>query len=308
MNAAVHDVAAQVDHTGNGEPLVVAEHPYLVKRTHVEGEHKVVDGDAERLAYLSEIRKQFLPDFATADARHVGGRRRRQREIMLVLDLTDVLVKPSRHFLLFGSEFGVDRVVAAAARLDVEVALAVEELVVVFGEFLHKIFEVAAVHTHMVDNHTQGRLPVLVEDRHFILHVAFHGNALADERVDVRLQIDAVAHGEDVVHRIILHLPVRVDDVAVEGTVQHGDLFRREHEHALQHVRVDGAVVILHAVHHSVIEIAEKILHLVPHFRFQCFAHIAPLSTVFGTVRAAIGDFSPSTSCSRTRPPCCICR
>ena len=230
--ASVHDVASEVHHAGDGQPLVVAEHAYLIERTHVEREHEVVDGDSEGFAYLAEIRKQFRPHLPAADARDVRGRGRSEREIMLVLDLADVLVKSPRHFLLFGSEFGVDLVVTAAARLDVEAALAVEELVVVLGELLHEILEVAAVHAHVVDDHAKRGLTVLVEHRHFVLDVALDGNALAYERVDVGFETRAFAHGEDVVHRIILHLPVGVHRIAPERAVQHGHLLGGEHQHA----------------------------------------------------------------------------
>lgn len=216
VEAGVDDVAAQVNHAGDREAFVVAEHAYLVERADIEREHEVVDGDAESLPYLAEVGEELLAHLATADARHILGRGRSEGEVVLVLDLADVLVKTSRDFLFLGGELGIDLVVAAAAGLDFQRSVAVEELVVVFGELFHEVLEVAAVHAHVVDDHAKRGLAVAVEERHLVLDIAFDGNGLADERVDVRLEVDAVAHGEDVVDLVVLDFPVRLDDIAVE--------------------------------------------------------------------------------------------
>ena len=173
-----------------------------------------------------------------------------------------------------------------------EASVPAKEFVVVFGKLLHKVFQVTAVHTHMVDQKSQHVSLAIVEKSHSQLNVAVNGDVSGDEFVNVLFNVVGVLFNEEVTEGVVLNRPVGLNQISVESAVKHGHFLNRPNEHLLQGFHIKFAVIIMHAVHHSIIIVAEHILHFVPKFRFQCFVHITPLYMGFVRIKSLFCHFT----------------
>ena len=95
-----------------------------------------------------------------------------QRKYVFVFHRADVFEKTFRNLFVGCVEFRINLFRASRTLFKVGGVFAVQNRVVVFCKFFQKVFEVAAVKAHMVDDHRKRRFPVLVQDNHLKLYVA----------------------------------------------------------------------------------------------------------------------------------------